>query len=309
MMNSLEQDGLFDWGSATHDASGKKLIFHITKGAQKVLDERDFDSADADFDETKWKTFVFQKFGNAFVFWLDRAKDWPAKEINVVIIDSGDARKTSAAFAIDGVILVDVRAWHAVWVKHDDYISELAPAHEMTHIYQPPIGENRDRYRREFSAVLVELAYLRDRLETTDPQGGFGENDPFYQGFWQAIGTPTLAQIRDANADSHRVWRTMALVLESHILDGTYSVDSISRSRFATPLALHGARVKALEKFAFRYARYPAVGDAAFDKTARENGWRDDKNQFLTMKTLRADTEREVSRRGKNAMPAPAKTN
>ena len=311
VLKNLEPDGLDIIATVTHDKSGNKLIFHLTDSARKILDAEDFDTPDADWDQDKWKLFVVSRFGNSFSYLLDRVTDWPSKEVHVVIGNMGDVRKTKAGFAVDGVILMDVRLLQDIWAKKEIYTSETTPAHELTHIYQRPEDlQNRDTYRREFSAVLVELAYLRHDLETLlDPQHRAGETNPFYLSIPRGIGArPSTQEILDPQSRSYVVWRDIGFVLQNNVLSGTYAFNSFKAREFPDAPAARAARILIWEKFVLRYARHPQVGDAAFDQSAREYGLLDAAGKPLTITTLRVDVAHELELQAQPEPEQAAKT-
>ena len=281
------------------------LALHLTQGGQKLMDAREFDIPDADFEQAKFETYVAQKFGNALSYLLDRVPDWPGREVHIILSDTGEDRKLSTAFTVRGsrVIEVDIRRWHKVYRRYDISISETTPVHELTHVLQGLSDAREEKYHRELSAIVVELAFLRYRV---------GPTEPVFLSYPRFVGpTPLAAQVLDPNNLDPSAWRVIAHKMTLNILGGVYTFAPAGKAsgkntatKKAPPQkaqtakdvqARQDATVAALERFAIRYARHPETGDKGFEAACRESGLLDAKGQALTLDTLRRDTARDLA--------------
>ena len=286
------------------------ITLHLEKDAQDLIDRKDFAVKDAPFDQDKFRDFVLYKFGNAASFLAARVPDWPASEMNVLIADMGKDRHQLPTFFLRGsrVIVIDIWSWQDIQ-QRDLVFSETMPVHEFTHFMQGFSAPQEPAYHRELAACVVEIVYLRHRIE---------ETDPVFVNYLSLWGPPPLAQdvtdperLADPEKFEHLILRHIAYKLVRNILRGNYT--------FAPPVATkrkkkknavdeaifqYNALVDNLERFAIRYARHPQSGSEGFDATCREFGLRDAQNQLLTLDTLRRDLARDLT----TALP-PAKPN
>ena len=287
IVQEFEAEGLESIGTIRSDKQPVTLKFFVTESAQKLMDAGTFDVEDNEFDQAKFETFVAQKFGNALAYLLERADNWPAQEIYLLLSDTGDERQYSTASVIhrSRVVEIDLRRWHKAWRTENFMVYETTPVHELTHVLQWFSDQNDTRYQRELSANLVEIAYLRYRV---------GSTDPIFTDYLSLNGPPpTRAQLLDPDSDQSSAWRHLAFKLVSNCLDGTYQFTTLNAE--TDEEKRQTARIAALEKFAILYARHPAIGEEGFAAACRESGLLDAAGKPLTLDTLRHDTARDFA--------------
>lgn len=285
IVKEYEAEGWEPLGTIRSDTQPVTLKFFVTKSAQKIMETKNFDVADDAFDQTKFETFVAQKFGNGLVYLLNHTPDWPAPEIYLILADSGEERKnqTASVFHRSRVAEVDVRRWHKIWRQENFAISETTPVHELTHILQWFSDQNDTRYQRELSANIVEVTYLRQRV---------GANAPLFVNYLRLSGPPpTAQQLLDPDTNKADAWRTLAYQFVTNCLDGTYQFANLDAANQEKQPEM---RLAAIEKFAIDYARHPAIGDEGFAAACHDNALLDAASQPLTLDTLRHDAARAL---------------
>ncbi len=289
---------------------GVSITLHLEKDAQDLIERKDFAVKDAPFDLDKFRDFVLTKFGNAASFLASRAPDWPASEMNVLIADMGKDRQQLPTFFLRGsrVIVIDIWSWQDIQ-QRDLVFSETMPVHELTHFLQGFSAPQEPAYHRELAACVVEVVYLRHRID---------ELDPLFMNYLSLWGLPPAAQdvtdperLADPEKFDHLILRHIAHNLVTRILRGTYKFMppiAAKKTKKKTPddeaKIKYAALIDTLEHFAIRYARHPQSGSEGFDATCREFGLRDAQNQPLTLDTLRRDVARDLT-----DAPPPAKPN
>ncbi len=292
-------------GSVKLDKSAVTLTLHLEQDAQDLMDRNDFDGANEEFDQDKFRDFVLGKFGNALSFLSARVPDWPSSELHVLITDMGEDRHRFPSFFVRGsrVLMVDVRVWEDIQRRNSIH-SEVMPVHELTHYLQGVSAPREPAYHRELAACVVEIVYLRHRI---------GETEPAFVDYALSSGPLPLAQeVTDPQKLAYPeqfdyvVLRHLAHKLIFSTLRGNYKFAPAVTTKAPKQSAVEEAKTKRealvanLERFAIRYAHHPQTGSAGFDATCREVGLRDAQNQPLTLDTLRRDLARDLT----TALPA-----
>lgn len=265
------------------DAAGLKLHLDLEGGAEKIINERQFDVEDKDFDEAKFRAFVLERITAGVTYFRAIVTRDLFTDFHVVIEDLGEARKTTISQTAVGsrVLRLDVRRWHKLYKGYRAYLADVTSIHEFTHAVNYFVDEGETKKHRELAAVAFES------LAIYKPYGAA----LYKKNYLKKVSGPVKKPEDVLGDDYHGMPALRATMhsLISKLIDGVYRAE--------------GEKLAVVERFAAAYLLEPEHGAEGFNRALKAAGITDGEGKELTLERVQLDLFGEL--KAKPGVPVP----
>lgn len=258
----------------TFNSEGIAVHVYMTPQAQRIIDERNFDVPDDNFNIERFLNHIENNFSDSMEYFHDINESKTIDELNIVLESTGnDGEYTVASTRVNTrIINIDVKRWHKIYKGLKSYLSGTISIHEYTHVNNYKLDNDEVRYHRELTAIIFEsLNYIRKE-----------GSENFIDDYIERTTRPLeyMEAITSHEYRGNNPLRYLSHFFIKNVLEGGYLVS--------------GNKIQVLERFASAYLSDTDNEDKGFNDACLNLGIKDSNNNYLTLDKVRNDLYRTI---------------